>query len=566
MSQVPTPAQVDQPQSLRRQERERVQREQLERRPDVRLESGQGLGLTSLPEQETPCFPIAAFELKGDRAAEFQWALQAAIRKTDPPRVRSASGEGGRCLGGKGVNIVMARVQNALIERGYVTTRVVAQAQDLRSGVFVMTLVPGTVHSVRLTPDSSPRARTTNAIDVVPGQSLNLRDIEQGLENFKRLPSAEVDIQIEPAQAADGNAAPGQSDLLIRWKQGRPWRVGLSVDDAGTKATGKRQGSANVSLDHPLGFNDQLAFSFNHDLGGGHTADEGPKGTRGGTLNYSLPWGPWSLSFSASRSRYHQSVAGVDQRYVYSGSGDTVDLKASRLLYRDGVRKFGAYGRLWLRDSKNFIDDTEVEVQRRRMRGWEGGLTHREFIGSSTLDGTLAYRQGIGGLGALPAPEEVFDEGTARMRLITTDLQWSQPFQLGKRSLRYSANLRAQLHRTRLVPQDRFSIGGRYTVRGFDGESTLAAERGWLIRNDLGWQLHPSAEGYWGLDHGQVAGPSSALLAGTKLSGMVLGVRGGVGTAYGAWGYDVFLGRPLSQPEGFPEKSTTGGFQLSWTY
>lgn len=539
-----------------------MRREKLERRPDVRLEARQDALPTTLPAQESPCFPIASFELKGERAAEFQWALAATIQKADPPKVVNANGESGRCLGAKGINVVMARVQNAIIERGFVTTRVVAQPQDLRSGVFVMTLVPGTVGAVRLTPDSDPRARTGNAVALAPGQLLNLRDIEQGLENLKRLPSAEADIQIAPTQGE--GAQPGQSDLLIRWNQGRPWRLGLSVDDAGTKATGKRQGSVNVGWDHPFGYNDQLALSLNHDLGGGGV--QGPKGTHGGTLNYSLPWGAWQWSTSAGTSRYHQSVAGAEQRYEYSGSSNTLDLKGSRLLYRDGVRKLGGYGRLWLRDSKNYIDDTEVEVQRRRMRGWEAGLTHREFIGDNTLDAGLAYRRGVGGLGALPAPEEAFDEGTSRMRLLSWDAQWSQPFQLGKQNLRYSANLRGQRNQTRLVPQDRFSLGGRYTVRGFDGETTLAAERGWLIRNDLGWQWHRAAESYVGLDHGQVGGPSAALLAGTRLTGMVLGVRGAVGNGYGAWSYDVFVGRPVSQPEAFPDKSTNGGFQLSWTY
>jgi hemolysin activation/secretion protein len=158
----------------------------------------------------------------------------ATIQKTDPPKAPNANGESGRCLGAKGINVVMARVQNAIIERGFVTTRVVAQPQDLRSGVFVMTVVPGSVRAVRLTPDSDPRARTGNAVAVEAGQLLNLRDIEQGLENLKRLPSAEADIQIEPAQVGAGQpaAAPGESDLLIRWVQGRPWRVGASLDDA----------------------------------------------------------------------------------------------------------------------------------------------------------------------------------------------------------------------------------------------------------------------------------------------------------------------------------------------
>ena len=40
-----------------------------------------------------------------------------------------------------------------------------------------------------------------------------------------------------------------------------------------------------------------------------------------------------------------------------------------------------------------------------------------------------------------------------------------------------------------LDAQDRFAIGGRYTVRGYDGEASLSAERGWLLRNDLSWAV-----------------------------------------------------------------------------
>ncbi|PSD22802.1 hypothetical protein C7E12_22645, partial [Stenotrophomonas maltophilia] len=41
---------------------------------------------------------------------------------------------------------------------------------------------------------------------------------------------------------------------------------------------------------------------------------------------------------------------------------------------------FSAYARGWQRESKNYIDDTEIEVQRRRTAGWELGLTHKQFI------------------------------------------------------------------------------------------------------------------------------------------------------------------------------------------
>lgn len=64
---------------LRQRDRERVQREQLEARPDVRLEAplaDEGDG--RLPANETPCFPIRQLRLVGDAAERFQWALRAA--------------------------------------------------------------------------------------------------------------------------------------------------------------------------------------------------------------------------------------------------------------------------------------------------------------------------------------------------------------------------------------------------------------------------------------------------------------------------------------------------------
>jgi hemolysin activation/secretion protein len=122
---------------------------------------------------------------------------------------------------------------------------------------------------------------------------------------------------------------------------------------------------------------------------------------------------------------------------------------------------------------------------------------------------------------------------------------------------------RAQWNRTPLVPQNRFSIGGRYTVRGFDGESILMAERGWLIRNDLGWLIADSGqELYLGLDHGEVGGKSADLLIGKRLTGAVVGLRGGYGKLF----WDLFTGWPLQKPENFQTAHNTTGFNLTLSF
>ena len=537
------------------QERERQLRQQQEAQPDVRLPRSQAAVLSGqIPVSETPCFNIQRIVLRGNMADQFSYALDSVTQGRDTVL--------GRCLGVAGINTVMARVQNVLVEQGYITTRVLAAKQDLKRGELVLTLVPGKVRSIVFAPSASNRGTQWNAVPMARGDMLNVRDIEQALENFKRVPTVEADIQILPATGDDAQL--GDSDLVIAYQQAMPLRIALSLDDSGSKSTGKYQGGVTLSYDNGFTLNDLFYVSFNHDLGGGQA---GVRGNQGYTVHYSLPFGYWNVGFTTSSSQYHQSVAGAFQTYIYSGTSETGEIKLSRLLYRDAVRKTTASLKTFLKRSSNFVDDTEVQVQRRATGGWELGLTHREFMGENTLDLALTYRRGTGIFSAMEAPEALFGEGTARFKIVMADLNLAVPMKLtmpwGQQDLRYKLTARGQWNGRRLTVQERFAIGGRYTVRGFDGESSLMAERGWLVRNELSAALGSSGqESYLGLDYGEVAGPSASMLVGTRLAGTVLGVRGNVQGV----SYDLFVGRPIVKPQRFQSASVIAGFNLHWSY
>jgi hemolysin activation/secretion protein len=532
---------------LRQQERERALREQQQSTPDVRLPAPVQAQIERIPADEAPCFPIRTIRLDGDDASAFAWAVKAADVPHDPAT--------GRCLGTRGVNVVMKRIQNAIVARGYVTTRVVAKPQDLNAGVLTLTVIPGRIRAIRFAPGVDARATSwRDALPARPGDLLNLRDIEQALENFKRVPTADADIKIVPA---DGDAQAGESDLLIVWKQSSRMRLAFSLDDSGSKGTGKVQGGTTLSLDNLLTWNDLFYANLGQDA-----LDGDRKGTRNYTVHYDVPYGYWQLGATASSYAYHQTVAGYQQNYVYSGTSHNADVRLSRMLYRNATIKLSAYARAWERDSNNFVDDTEVLVQRRRQGGWEAGFTYKQFIGAATLDADAAYRRGTGAFNALHAPEEAFNEGTSRSEIITADAQLTLPFQLGNQRFRYIGSWRAQWSQMPLVPQDRFAIGGRYTVRGFDGELQLSGDRGWLIRNDLGWTVGGGQELYLGADIGHVGGPPTAEELGQTLVGAALGLRGG----WHGWAWDVFIGAPISKPHGYPTANPTTGFSLNWSF
>jgi hemolysin activation/secretion protein len=561
-AQASSPAAAANQEFLRQQERERALRQQQEQAPDVRLQDQpappQLASDKLIAGNEAPCFTIERIVLAGDSAERFQWATVAADRSEDGSRDSALH----RCIGTQGINLVMRRIQNAILKRGFVTTRVLAGPQDLAGGTLTLTLIPGRVRNILLAPGTDPRATKWNALPLHPGDLLNLRDIEQALENFKRVPTADADIRIVPANATpeQPQAATGESDLVIQWKQGFPFRLSLSADDSGTRATGKYLGTVTVSYDDWWTLNDLFYVSSYRDLGGGYGGD---RGTRGHTVHYSLPFGYWTLGLTTSQSRYNQSIAGLDQAYVYSGESGNSEIKLSRVIYRDAMRKSTLSIAGWSRSSRNYVDDTEVEVQHRRMAGWQLGANHREFIDATTFELDLGYLHGTGAFNALPAPEEAFGEGTSRPSIITTNAQLNIPFALGSQPFRFNTAWRAQWNRTPLVPQDRFAIAGRYTVRGFDGENLLSAEHGWVIRNDLGWTVpHGNQELYIGVDYGQVGGASSSSLVGRRLSGAVLGLRGG----YKGFSYDFFVGMPVYKPEGFTTAGAIAGFNLNWTF
>jgi hemolysin activation/secretion protein len=67
---------------------------------------------------------------------------------------------------------------------------------------------------------------------------------------------------------------------------------------------------------------------------------------------------------------------------------------------------------------------------------------------------------------------------------------------------------------------------------------------------------------YLGVDGGAVGGPSSGLLIGKRLAGAVAGLRGN----YRMLRYEVFIGTPISKPDGFQTARTSAGFEISASF
>lgn len=509
--------------------------------PDIHL-SAEGINVDDgLFPVEQPCFAISQVILQGAEALPHWLPLQRQKNKVI-----------GRCLGGKGINLLMAQLQNILIDRGYITSRILAPQQDLKSGVLRLVVMPGYIREARLTAQSDDYLWLASAFPATDGKLLDLRDIEQGLENLQRLPTVQASMEIVPGEM------PGQSDIVINRQQERFWRVDASLDDSGSNATGRYQGNLTLSLDNPLALSDLFYLSGSHNLDG-----NGGKSSKNLTGHYSVPLGYWQFLLTASQYDYVQTVAGANGDYQYSGKSKNVDFQLSRVLHRSGSQKTTLSADVLAREQQNFINDTEIAVQRRQTAAWKLGLQHRHYLGNATLDGGVSYQRGTRWFGAQPAPEEQWGEATALSKILQFNAQLNLPFALGGQRFRFTSRYQRQMSSTALTSPDMFSIGNRWTVRGFDGERTLTASHGWYVRNDIAWSTPlPGQEFYLGADYGEVGGAGSETLVGKHLAGGVAGLRG----QYLRASYDLFAGIPLDKPDDFKTEPATFGFSVSWSY
>lgn len=457
----------------------------------------------------------------------------------------------GQCVGKEGIDVLTKGLQQAILARGYVTTRVLLQPQDLATGTLTFALVPGLVRNISFA-DPSIWGTWKTAFPARDGDLLNVRDLDQGIEQMKRVPNQDVSMEIRPTDV------PGESDVVLTVNRTKPWTFVASVDNSGTEATGKWQGNVSLGLNNPLGLNDILSLGANQDLSFGNKA----LGSHGFNGSYSIPWGYWTATLSGNTNTYYQNIAGVNQTFVSSGNSQTVALRIARVIARSQNDVLGGYVQLSKRFGESFIDDTDIPTQARNNTFLELGATDRHYFGAAQFDGTLAYRQGIGGLGATADPYP--DGPTYRFHMAVLDANLSVPFAVGSQRFAYVGTIHGQFTNDTLFYIDDLTIGSRYTVRGFDGNTMLAGEKGFYWRNELQWPVFQTGQTlYAGIDYGRVFGPGTEYLAGTQLAGAVIGIRGGVPAKLVGVSYDLFVGTPIYKPSGFPTARFTTGLQVT---
>ncbi|MBY8970185.1 ShlB/FhaC/HecB family hemolysin secretion/activation protein [Pseudomonas sp. P867] len=416
---------------------------------------------------DSRCFPIQTIELQG---ADH---LPAAERE------RLLKPYAGQCLGVAQLNALLKDITNYYIDKGLVTSRAYLPQQDMSKGHLQVLVVEGKLEGLKGA-DSSKLSDRELAM-AFPGKSgeiLNLREIEQAVDQLNRLPSNQAQMELTPGEAVGG------SSVMVKNNPQKPWRASLSRNNDGQKSTGEQQWGTGFEWDSPLGLADQLILRGGHDAVSDHQ-----KTSKNAMLYYNVPWGWWNFSYSYNQSDYRSVVQGDGFDFKQTGDSENHQLRAERVIHRDAVSKTSLNVGLSHLRTNNYIEDSRLAVSSNRLSELQWGINHGRRVGSAFVNIDLGMQDGIGLLDA-QAQHERDQNGNrlanSRYRKYTTTVSYLQPFTLWGESFSFTSLATGQRSEDVLFSPQRMSLGGSASIRGYKDQQ-LTGDSGGYWRNDLRW-------------------------------------------------------------------------------
>ncbi|NTV96381.1 MAG: ShlB/FhaC/HecB family hemolysin secretion/activation protein [Thiobacillus sp.] len=462
-----------------------------------------------------------------------------------------------RCLTTADFEKLLSAITRYYIERGFITTRAYIPRQNLSEGSLEILVVEGVVDKIMIRDGDRKSVSVANTLPGVVGSVLNLRDIEQGLDQINRLASNNASMEILPGDK------PGTSTVVINNTPKSSWHLGLTYDNQGSKGTGQEQTSATIGGDNLLGFNDFASLTVRDHFPG--SWDRHYSQSR--SLNYVLPYGYNTWSMGASYSKYLSTLSTPSGLKLPSeGNSTHIFTKLERVVYRDQTSRATLSATLTTKETENYLANQLLQVSSRDLTVLDIDINYTTGLGGGVIGLDLGYALGLSILGALRDTDGMRDfMPRAQFHKLKYGATYTLPFKVRGRDAAWSSQLTGQYAYDVLYGSEQMLIGGIYTVRGFV-DNILSGDNGLYWRNDLSLRMPTSTfnrtgelKPYVSLDLGRVTQRISGSAPGGTLSGFTVGALWQVGAVT----LELSNSRPLTLPNWMTRESDVTYFRLS---
>lgn len=451
-----TPGDLD---VIQNQQQQRLQQDQQQR--DALTQAHQvELQKTESAPASGPCFEIN------------QISLQQASLITPDTQKRLVAPYINQCLSLDRINQLVRAISEWYVQRGYITSRAFLTEQNLSHGTLNITVLEGKLEAIHL---QGASARQLNmAFPTRAGRILNLRDIEQGMEQINRLRTTPVQIEIIPS------TQPGYSIVNLTSTPEFPLTLGLNMDNSGQRSTGIGQLSGSLVGNDLLGVADRWFVS-----GGRSSAFSDWRDAQNFQAGVSVPYGYGLLDYSYSWSNYHSRFNANSFDWYSNGDNISNRLSSSWVLFRNGEIKTGLQLGLNHYVSHNWLNETLLQSSSRKLTSLQIGFNHTQKIAGRVATLNPMLSRGMPWFDAESDKGKSDDFPKAEFRKWSVSSSYQRPV---TQKMWWLSSFYAQWSPDRLYGSERLTIGGENSVRGYK-EQYLSGDVGGYLRNELNYSL-----------------------------------------------------------------------------
>lgn len=432
------------------------------------------------------------------------------------------------------INELVHELTNTYISKGYITTRVYIPNQNIKSGKLVLAVQEGFVEDLKVEGLSS--FQSWCIFSSLKGKALNIRHVEQGLDQLNRLHSNHATVKLIPSKDQSGGSV-----VLIQNRTRSRGSASVRYDTLSNADIGVLPDSVDLSYDNLLRMHDQWFLNYSQQF------RDQEQYNNSYSLSVSIPFRYSILKASYSQFDYLTIIQGLSRNFNSSGKTKTVKLGGDRVIRRNSVAQTSITGGLVTKETESFIEDTKSDVGSRKLVVLSAGINHSvQLTTLGSLQGGVTYFRGISRLNATQTdPSAPFTDPKAQFKKMTGKFSWRHMVSLFGMPFQLHSQWRGQYSYHTLYASERMSIGDFSSVKGY--RTSLQGDHGLQTSNTVTYFPFRKIEKFHSIlgrlstfhsiDGGIVLKKGGRSASGVTGKGSMMGVSSGL--RYGYEGFSI---------------------------
>jgi len=448
-----------------------------------------------------------------------------------------------RCNGIKNLSNLKDKISNEYIDSGFITSRAFTKAQDLSKNHLQIDILEGKVEEV-----IEKNINSANLYIAYKDRVLNIKDLEVAIMQAERLNSQNLNLELIPGQNVGYSVV-----SLQNTSNEKPYYGTIGLNNFGGEYTGKYQIYNNISYENLFNISDIISLNLNTT----NYAFKNDNKTFGTSINYSFPIERLLVDLSYNYSNYKQiNQDTFGDNFQSNGDNYSYAIELEYKLFHNLNNNFSFILNYEDRKAKNYLNDVRLDLQSYTVNPFGFGFKHSYKSNSFDFYTKVIYYKGLGGKKEEFANQEKYFEKT------TLDFGFNKYFNTAN-ILQYNLFLRGQYSNNNLFGTEEISIGGIYSVRGFN-KTGLSGNKGFYLRNELSQRYDIKdfiVVPYIGFDYGYV--DKNKYSVDGAISGTAVGNR----IYFKNINLELLYNRPIKDTEHTKDKSSSFfGFSLIYSF